>query len=216
VNEDDLKESLKKKYRYFKLRSKITQRVYAKADEGFDKELGELVQRIGSGELDGNSKEVQDARHKLEYQHLEVLREAMLIMFCSLMEEVLRNIAKICVPNCEDETSKRKRRGNWLKKHLNILKQEKSIIVNQKEVSFFQYFIKLRNCVVHGGGNVNKSEDAKLQEAISSLQKYGKENGPDMLGILGDGYFWLGRDFIDEVMIRCKKIMDEIFKCLLR
>ena len=214
MNENDIKEFLNKKQRYFKRRSKITQRVYAKAEEGFDKELEKLVHKIGSGEWDGNSKEVQDARHKLEYQHLEVLREAMLIMVCSLMEEVLKDIAKICVPNYGDEI--KGRRGNWLKKHLDILKQKKSIIVNQKEVSFFQHFIKLRNCVVHGGGNVNKSEDAKLQEAISSIQKYGKENGRDMLGILGDGYFWLGRKFIVEVMIKGKKIMEAIFKCLLR
>ena len=212
MNKDDIKESLNERQRYFKRRSKITQRVYAKAEEGFEKELQKLVNNIGVGELDGNSKEVQNARHKLEYQHFEVLREAMLIMVCSLMEEVLKDITKLCVPNCENEI--KGRRGNWLKKHLDILKKERSIIVNQKEVSFFQHFIKLRNCVVHGGGNVNKSEDAKLQEAISSLQKYGKENGPDMLGILGDGYFWLGRDFVVEVMIRCKKIINGVFKKL--
>ena len=90
MKKDGLKESLNERQRYFKFRSKITQRVYAKVDEGLDKERQILVNKIGNNKLDGNSNEVKLDRNKLQDWYPEVLREAILVMFCFLMEEVLK------------------------------------------------------------------------------------------------------------------------------
>ena len=76
MNEDNLKESLNKKQRYFKLRLETIWEVCLRADSEFDEALQKLISNIYGGELDGNSKEVQKARRKLEDWYPEVLREA--------------------------------------------------------------------------------------------------------------------------------------------
>ena len=214
MNEDALKESLNEKQRYFKLRSGITQEVYNKVGEGFDKELQILVNKIHSDELDVNSKELVDFdRNKLEKWYPEVLREAILVMFCSLMEEVLRDIAKICVPNYDDEI--KRENGSWLKKHLGVLNKAKGVDVSEDDVEFLQYFIDLRNCVVHAGGNVNKSRYGDgIKEAVSSLQEYGRSHGSYMLGEWEDGYLKLDDHFVPVLVKKGEKIINGVFKNL--
>lgn len=213
VNEVDFKEFLNKKQRYFKLRLETTWEVYVRADREFDEAQQSLIDNIYGGKLDSNSKEVKEARRKLEYQYPEVLRESMLITFCSLIEDVLRDITKLCVRNYEGEASKR--RGSWLKKHLNTLKHVKGINVDKGDVKFFQHFIELRNCVTHGGGNINRSRNKpKVRAAISELQQYGRVHNFDMLGEFEDGHLILGEQFLSEVHIRGENILDVIFKNL--
>ena len=213
MKKDGLKESLNERQRYFKFRSKITQRVYAKVDEGLDKERQILVNKIGNNKLDGNSNEVKLDRNKLQDWYPEVLREAILVMFCFLMEEVLRDIAKICVPNYEDEI--KHENGSWLKKHLCVLKKVKGIDVNQDDVTFFQHFIDLRNCVAHAGGNVNKYKYGDgIKNAVSSLQEYGRNHGSSMLGEWEDGYLKLDRHFVPEAVKKGEKIINGVFEKL--
>lgn len=213
MNEDDPNESLNERQRYFKFRSKITHRVYTKVDQGFEKELGELVQWIHSDEFDGNSKEVEFDRNKLQDWYPEVLREAILVMFCSLMEEVLKDITKLCVEEYEDKIKLES--GSWLKKHLNVLNKTKGIDVNEDDVNFLQNFIDLRNCVAHAGGNVNKSKYVNdIKKAVSSLQEYGRSHGSSMLGEWEDGYLKLDHHFVPVAVKKGEKIINEVFKNL--
>jgi len=213
VNEDDLNESLNERQRYFKLRLETTWGVYLRAEGELDKAQQVLIDKIYGGNLDSNNKEVKEARRKLEVWYPEVLREAILVMYCSLIEDVLRDITKLCVLNYEEEWNKRK--GNWFKRSLNILKDVKGIKVDKNDAKFFQHFYKLRNCVVHAGGNVNKSKyEDDVKKAVSSLQEYGRIPNFDMLGEWKDGYLQLGEQFLSEVHIRGENILDVIFKNL--
>ena len=213
MNENDLKESLNKKQRYFKLRLKTTWEVYVRAEKEFEGALQKLIDNIYGRELYGNSKKVIKARKKLEKWYPEVLREAILVMYCSLFEDILRDITKMCAPNYEDEITKR--RGSWLTKHLSILKSVEMINVDKDDVKFLQHFIELRNCVTHGGGNINRiRNERKVETAIFELQRYGRAHNFDMLGEWQDGYLQLGEQFLSEVHIKGENILDEIFKDL--
>jgi hypothetical protein len=213
VNEDNLKDFLNKKQRYFKLRLETTWEVYLRADKEVSEAQQALIDNIYGGKLDSNSKEVKEARRKLEDWYPEVLREAMLFMFCSLIEEVLRDITETCIRNYEDAI--KHENGSWLKRHLCVLEKAKGIDVDKDDVKFFQHFIELRNCVTHGGGNVNRSRNkTKVRAAISYLQQYGNVHNFDMLGEWEDGYLQLGEQFLSEVHIRGEDILDVIFKNL--
>jgi len=132
------------------------------------------------------------------------------------MEEVLKDITKLCVPNNYEEEIKSEN-GSWLKRHLSVLKKSKGIDVNQDDVTFLQHFIDLRNCVVHAGGNINKSRYGDgIKEAVSSLQEYGRSHGSYMLSTYEDGYLHLENHFVLEAVKKGEKIINEIFKCLLR
>ena len=142
--------------------------------------------------------------------YTSLFRGGILIQFCSLLEYTMGQVCAKLIPEYEDEY--KKKRGNWLKKNLKLLKNNGFTDINSEDILFFCDFITLRNCLVHCGGKIGEYKyPSKVKDSIKRLQGYGKTRNED-ISSERDGYALLGVDAISEVVFRGDEIIKKIFE----
>lgn len=140
-----------------------------------------------------------------------LLREGLLIQLCSLLEY---SIVQICMHIIPDyDATLKKKRGNWLKKHLSLLGQKNINGLEDNDVTYFSDFIQIRNCLVHSNGIIHQYKYRnQLEDSVKRLQEHGNDIGTNIIQLSEDGYLLLGPDALNEVFVRGEGVMRPIFE----
>ena len=148
----------------------------------------------------------------LDDRYKGLFREGLLIQICSLLEHSMVQVCKQLTPDYEVEL-KKKKKGNWLDKHLALLGRKNINGLNAKDVLSFSDFIKIRNCFVHSNGIIHQYKyPDKINESIHRLQDIGKERNTEIIELSSDGYIILGVDALPEVFSRGEEVMMPVFE----
>ncbi len=108
------------------------------------------------------------------YINTITFRYCFLVAVCSLVEESLKQICELIIPNYSQEL--KKFRGSKFHKHIEALKSAgKNLAPIQEQISLFDDTITVRNAIVHSWGKIDK--DKKRAELETIIEKYGKKDG---------------------------------------
>ena len=201
--------NLKKDIKTFSDRWKITWNFFLDMEKELKEKLDKMYDDIRPIVQDLDNNILQQFRdvHRI---YTSLFRGGMLIQFCSLVEYTMGQVCVLLIPQYENEY--KKKRGNWLKKNLKLLKNNGITDINSEDILFFCDFITIRNCLVHCGGKIEEYKyPAKVKNSIKRLQDYGKERNED-ISMEKDGYALLGVDAIPEVVFRGDEIIRKIFE----
>ncbi|MFA5783448.1 MAG: hypothetical protein WC962_01070 [Phycisphaerae bacterium] len=192
---------------YFKKRFKSVWEAYLEFDEKITKLLNDTDRVM----LDPVNNQVQEQCCEycktINIDYRNVLYGSMLLMVCSLAEYIFKELAKEIVPNYENRIGKR--RGNWLIRNLDLIKEGGKVNIDENDVEFLSYYIRIRNCITHNGGIVS-SGNAELETAIAKIQEYAKKGNYLLLKVTSDGHLILGDNLVGEVYIKIVDILDGI------
>lgn len=111
------------------------------------------------------------------------------------------------------EVMLKKKKGNWLDKHLALLGRRNINGLEVKDVFYFSDFIRIRNCFVHSNGIIHQCKyPDKTNDSVHRLQELGKQLNTDIIKLSDDGYIILGIDALPEVFSRGEEVMRPIFE----
>lgn len=143
---------------------------------------------------------IQETFFHYEYVIENTFRYTMLVAFCSLLEEAVKDISKQILPDYKRkiETQKSKR-INWLKKHMSILIDKIDIAPIKKDVETFYNLITLRNSIVHDWGKINTDKEKKAVNALEA-------------GIFKDGFLYLNDQILPKTILASENIIEHLLK----
>ena len=152
------------------------------------------------------------------YRHLEdiegnLFRQAMLVMVLSYLDEAMKLIGEASISNYSAKISEQ-RKGSWFEKQKKLFeKYGVSFEGIKDECERINDLIKVRNCIVHAGGRIDKCRNPKQVEiAISRLKERDKDRNFKLVDITSDKFLCLGEDIIATAIIASNKIIEQCSK----
>lgn len=204
----------KDKWGYFQKKLEPTWEMYLEFLGKVNQESGKIYQAILV------CKDKQDRERYAQYfdevnlHYRNTLYGSMLIMFCSLMEHFVKEIAKEVVPEYEKKIKKEKK-GDWFAKNTKLINEVKILDIAEKDVELFSCYIKIRNCIVHNAGVISNSRNSKeLKEVVDKIQVYGHQHNCNLLQLKSDDYLLLGNDIISDVVVKIEDISERILEAI--
>ncbi len=202
--------NLKKVIKTFSDRWKITWNFFLDTEEELEKILNKMSDDFRPVVQDLDNNILQQFRN-VDRIYTSLFRGGMLIQFCSLVEYTMGQVCALLIPQYKTVYRNRKK-GNWLEKNLELLKNRGFTGVGSEDVSFFCDFITLRNCLVHCCGKIEEYKyPAKVKNSIKRLQDYGQKRNEDIASEK-DGYALLEVDALPEVVSRGEEIIRKVFE----
>jgi hypothetical protein len=197
----------REKIEYFKKRLESVWNAYLEFDEKITQIINDADKAICNSVNNQIRKQYFKYYKTIDIDYRNILYGSMLFTACSFAEYIVKELAKEIVPDYEDRI--RKKKGSWLIKNLSLIKEEGKMDVEEDDVEFLSYYIKIRNCITHNGGLVSDS-NTELRTAIAKIQEYAKKGNYLLLEVAGDGHLILGDNLVGEVYIKIVGILDRI------
>jgi hypothetical protein len=156
-------------------------------------------QATTQGEL---SPGIQDALHDIDYGLSTTFRYCFLVAVCSFVDDFLKKVGALTVTDYDRKFEGFK--GNWLNKHLRVLKSETGINIApvNDQIVLFKDIVTVRNAIVHQWGKVETSRNKKILETI--IGKY------DWIKKSADGYIYLNDNAISTALVAVREIVQHI------
>jgi uncharacterized protein YutE (UPF0331/DUF86 family) len=199
------------KWKYFQKRLELTWDLYLEFLKKINQESWKIRQAISVSNNKQDQKQNLEDLNEVDVHYKNTLYGSMLIMFCSLTEHLIKEIAKEIVKEYENKIKKEK--GDWLIKNLNLIKKTKNLGVDENEIRLLSCYIKIRNCVVHDGGIISNSKNPEeLKTAIEEIQEYSKRGNYNLLELTNDGCLLLGDNLVSEVVVKSEELIEKILE----
>ncbi len=190
------------------LRRRLERLEYCNADleRRVSEDEAEFCRKVDEGVYKRDDPELGRVVFHLEYVLANTFRTCMLSAVCSFLEEALKSMGSLLVPQYDAELKKRE--GRWLKKNLLALRDMAGVDCQsvQASVDRFDDLIVLRNCVVHSGGSV--AGDRKPEDVRAAVKRI---DSPDIAEISRDDFLIFGDQLVPEAIT----VAEDIAECIL-
>jgi hypothetical protein len=197
------------KLEYFQKRLESAWRPYLEFEEKIEQMLKDAHFATPKPNDEQVQEQIVEYYNEVNVDYRNTLYGSMLIVFCSLAEHIVKEIAKEMVPDYENKI--KNKRGDWLVKNLGLIKDVGKLDIDENDVELLSCYIKVRNCLVHDGGVVSNSRNPDgLKNAISKIQEFGKQGNYHLLDVSNDGHLILRDNLVGEVYIKIEDILEVI------
>jgi hypothetical protein len=144
--------------------------------------------------------EANRALNRMEYGLLRTHRFMALMGVCAFVEESVKRIAAVKVPDAKTrETTMKQVEGSAFAKHVHLLKELCDFDPDpvQSQIDQFKDAITLRNAVTHEWGKIDDTDREKsTNAALERLAEVAKQPNYELAGRSADGYLVPGHDLI--------------------
>lgn len=153
--------------------------------------------------------DAQNAYNYLEYMLANITRQSFLIMVCSWLEVTMDVIGEASIPdyvqNCNDK------KGSWFDKRVAVFNEYCKAFENMgEERQFIENVRRIRNCIVHAGGRVEKYRYSdQVKEAVKWLFHKAKKSNENYVEVR-NGLLYLGDQIIAEMVIVSEEIIEHL------
>ena len=136
-------------------------------------------------------------------------RYCMLIAVCSFLEESVKSLCEVSVPNYS-ATLNAIRRGNWLSKHRRLLRSHKKVDVAGigGHLDTMEDFVAVRNCIVHAWGKLDKCRNKEQLRDIVQRRS-------DLFEWSADGFLVVGQDAVSTAIVSTRSLVNKLLEDLL-
>jgi hypothetical protein len=191
---------------YLKERYKSIRECAVSVEGFFDKEYKRYALQSKDNKL---TPEIQKVLYDIDVNSI-TFRYCFLVGICSFVEDFLKRICEI-VPDYIQKLNGYK--GNWFKKHLEILKSERiDVALIEKQISLFEDIITVRNAIVHVWGQVDKVIDPDKLKVI--IDKYKIDGTKGWIAVKKDGYLLIGDNALPTAITTTREIIEHILKSI--
>ena len=186
---------------------------YVRTEEKLREEIGE----ISWGEIPES--DASKAYYYLEYMLANITRQSFLIMACSWLEMAMDVIGEAYIPDYMNKVkytaSGKKRGGSWFGNRVVVFRKVFDAFkgkTKDEQRQFIENVRKVRNCIVHAGGRVEKDKyPDQVDKAVEWIWEKAKE-GNYMYAEIVDELIYLREDILAEVVIVSEDIIDHLWE----
>lgn len=184
---------------------------YVRIEDNIRKEIGDI-----SWEEIPKS-EASKAYYYLEYMLANFSRQSFLTMVCSWLEMAMDVIGEAFIldymKKVEYKDNEKRRKGSWFDKRVLVFRKYCDAFNKEMsyECQFIKHVLKVRNCIVHVGGEARKDKNPEQVEiAVKWLWDNAKERNESYANF-SKGLIYLGDNIISEVVIVSEAIIDHLW-----
>lgn len=148
--------------------------------------------------------EIRRALHDIVV-NMTTFRYCFLIAVCSFVEDSLKKLGELVVPDYNQKIKNDHPHDGWFKKHIRLLKStEIDVTPIDEQINLFEDIIIVRNAIVHQWGKVETSRNKGKLETI--IGKY------DWIEKKADGYIFLNDSTVPTALVAAREIAQHILE----
>ena len=187
---------------YLTKRREFLEECNSEIENKLEEDRQEICQQVNFGEISIEDPMLAKSFSQIDNVVGNTFRYPMLIAICSFLEESLKLISEQLVPHYK--TKLKEERGNWLKKHLNLLKAYPAVdfMPVQTKLDIFNDIIVIRNSITHAWG-ADASSDPKIVKIVSQRE---------WVKFYEDGFLCLDDQAVPDAIIVATDIIEHILE----